>query len=195
MKRISAPVWMMASFIAGIVFVHSCGNGEQSIAQSSSAADITGSIIVYAGGTVPSEYLLCDGSEISRTTYADLFAAIGTAWGGGDGSTTFNLPDLRGQFLRGLDDTGTIDPDGVNRTVGSLQSDAFQGHWHQYSSSGHNADFVAGSIIVDYQNSPSGGYGPVDRVRAPVTDGMNGTPRTKSETRPTNVAVSFIIKV
>lgn len=54
----------------------------------------TGSIIPFAGTNIPDGYLLCDGSAISRTTYADLFAAIGTVYGSGDGSTTFNLPNL-----------------------------------------------------------------------------------------------------
>ena len=53
-----------------------------------------GMIKPFAGTTVPTGYLLCDGSAVSRTTYADLFAAIGTTYGSGDGSTTFNLPDL-----------------------------------------------------------------------------------------------------
>lgn len=61
-----------------------------------------GSIQAYAGSSAPSGYLLCDGSAVSRSTYSGLFAVLGSAWGSGDGSTTFNLPDARGQFLRGL---------------------------------------------------------------------------------------------
>jgi microcystin-dependent protein len=70
-----------------------------------------GVIMPFAGASTPSGYLFCDGSEVSRTTYAALFAALGTAWGEGDGSTTFNLPDLRYKFLRGygphIEVTGT----------------------------------------------------------------------------------------
>jgi len=62
-----------------------------------------GAIMAYAASTAPTGWLLCDGSAVSRTTYATLFAAISTVWGTGDGSTTFNVPDLRGQFLRGYD--------------------------------------------------------------------------------------------
>lgn len=61
----------------------------------------TGLIQAFGGGTAPSGYLLCDGSLVSRVTYPGLFTAIGSTWGSGDGSTTFSLPDLRGQFLRG----------------------------------------------------------------------------------------------
>jgi microcystin-dependent protein len=84
-----------------------------------------GSILVYSGplsATSPTFVALnaqgwemCDGGQASRTTYADYFALVGTTWGAGDGSTTFNLPDLRGQFLRGVDPTGMLDPDGVTR--------------------------------------------------------------------------------
>lgn len=57
----------------------------------------TGAVLSYGGASAPSGWLLCDGSAVSRTTYADLFTALGTAFGVGDGSTTFNLPDLRGR--------------------------------------------------------------------------------------------------
>ena len=61
----------------------------------------SGMILYFANSTVPTGWLQCDGSAISRTTYANLYAAIGTVYGSGDGSTTFNLPDTRGQFIRG----------------------------------------------------------------------------------------------
>jgi microcystin-dependent protein len=66
----------------------------------------SGSIIAYGGSSAPTGYLLCYGQAISRTTYATLFAAIGVVYGGGDGSTTFNLPDLRGRVTVGKDDMG-----------------------------------------------------------------------------------------
>jgi microcystin-dependent protein len=67
----------------------------------------TGSIYLFAGTTAPMGYLLCDGAAISRTTYAYLFARIGTTYGSGDGSTTFNIPDLRQRFPLGLASSGT----------------------------------------------------------------------------------------
>ena len=60
-----------------------------------------GAVLAYASTVAPSGYLLCDGAAVSRTTYADLFSAISTTWGVGDGTTTFNLPDGRGGVLRG----------------------------------------------------------------------------------------------
>lgn len=66
-----------------------------------------GALMAYAASTAPTGWLLCDGSAVSRTTYAALFAAISTTWGAGNGTTTFNVPDLRGQFLRGYDSRTT----------------------------------------------------------------------------------------
>ena len=68
----------------------------------------TGSVIPYAGKSAPDGWLLCDGAAVSRTTYADLFAVIGTTFGSGDGSTTFNLPDLRGRVAVGVDSDANL---------------------------------------------------------------------------------------
>ena len=80
-------------------------NGENEISVRDIVVNIqktlTGTIIAYAGTTAPDGYLMCDGSAISRTTYSALFNVIGTSFGSGDGSTTFNLPNLMGRFLQG----------------------------------------------------------------------------------------------
>lgn len=70
------------------------------------AAIPTGAMLDFAGAAAPSGWLLCDGAAVSRTTYAALFAIVGTTYGGGNGSTTFNLPDLRGRVTAGKDDMG-----------------------------------------------------------------------------------------
>lgn len=67
-----------------------------------------GSIVAYAGSSAPTGWVLCDGTAISRTTYATLFAAISTNFGVGDGSSTFNVPDLRGRVIVGKDDMGGV---------------------------------------------------------------------------------------
>jgi microcystin-dependent protein len=72
-----------------------------------------GTIAPFAGGTVPEGWMLCDGTAINRTTYSALFSAVGTAHGQGNGSTTFNLPDYRGQFLRGRVNLTTITGSGT----------------------------------------------------------------------------------
>ena len=76
-----------------------------------------GTIFQYPGTTAPTNYMICDGSTISRTTYADLFAVIGTTYGAGDGSTTFNIPDLKGKVVVGLDSNDT-DFDTLGETGG-----------------------------------------------------------------------------
>lgn len=175
-----------------------------------------GSIMPYGGTTAPDGWLMCDGSAVSRTTYADLFTVVGTAFGEGDGVTTFNLPDLRGRFLRGSDAGAGRDPDAGSRTamvaggnvggaVGSVQADAFQGHRHpvpQYYKSGTSGydtsqgyDSVGGTgncIHIQSEIYVSGRR--QYYTKSPRTDGTNGTPRTASETRPINAYVSFIIK-
>ena len=92
-----------------------------------------GMIVPFAGdaGVVPEGWLLCDGSEINRTEYSRLFTVIGINYGSGDNSTTFNLPDFRGRFLRGVDHGTGSDPDAVTRTV---------------SGSGGNAGELIGSL-------------------------------------------------
>jgi microcystin-dependent protein len=86
-----------------------------------------GAIQLFAMNTVPTGWLECNGSAVSRTTYANLFAAIGETYGAGNGTTTFNLPDLRGQFVRGWDNGRGVDP---GRAVGSQQNSANQAHTH-----------------------------------------------------------------
>jgi microcystin-dependent protein len=81
----------------------------------------TGTIIAYASnGALPDGYLECDGSAVSHTTYADLFAAIGTTWGSGNGSTTFNLPSLNGYWLKGSSTAGSIVSAGLPNIAGTV---------------------------------------------------------------------------
>jgi microcystin-dependent protein len=78
-----------------------------------------GLVMFYCSSTLPTGYLKCNGAAISRATYANLFAAIGTTFGSGDGSTTFNVPDLRAEFPRGWDDGRGVDS---GRVFGSTQA-------------------------------------------------------------------------
>ena len=89
-----------------------------------------GSVFTFATTTVPSGYLECNGAAVSRSTYASLFSAISTTWGVGDGSSTFNLPDLRGQFVRGWDNSAGVDS---GRSFASSQSDQNKEHNHTAS--------------------------------------------------------------
>lgn len=155
-----------------------------------------GAIQFCAMSTAPSGWLKANGAAVSRATYAGLFAAIGTVFGVGDGATTFNLPDLRGEFLRGWDDARGID---TGRAFGSAQADALQGHFHKSISSGDNTlgsttgssgpffsvNNSASSAAQTFANAITGN---------PFTDGVNGTPRTAAETRARNIALLACIK-
>ena len=151
-----------------------------------------GTVISFAASSEPNGWLECDGSAISRTTYSNLFSTIGTAFGSGDGSTTFNLPDLRGEFIRGWDNTRGVDS---GRSFATSQTDAFQGHRHELTDNAgtaiNSSNFVGdgGTALPGYRGTASN-----DNARTIKADGVNGTPRTASETRPRNIALLYCIK-
>jgi microcystin-dependent protein len=155
----------------------------------------TGTIAAFAGDAtaVPAGWLLCDGAAKSRTdaAFAPLFGKIGIRWGAGDGASTFNIPDLRGRFLRGVDGGAGRDPDRATRTgfnngtgtgdnVGSLQDDQIKAHNHPYlnfSDVGLNRGAARGTNNASAERTDD------DLVNGP------------KETRPKNVNVNFIIKL
>lgn len=123
-----------------------------------------GSLLMFAGGAAPEGYLLCDGSAVSRTTYNVLFSAIGTTWGVGDGTTTFNLPDLRGRGPLGAG-TGaglsarTLGASGGAETV-TLTSAEMPSHTHTHNANGgagSGADPSTGLAYANGANTASAG--------------------------------------
>lgn len=171
----------------------------QSVPYAKVAGNLTlfppGFIMPFAGDTtkIPQGWLLCDGHQVSRSQYSGLYNTIADNWGRGNATTTFNLPDLRGQFLRGVSYNSGIDKDtsstlrtalnvggNVGNKVGSYQSDAFKTHTHSTSlisigggSSGGTA-YSGGGYL--FQNAASQATGNVN------------------ETRPKNAYVNFLIK-
>lgn len=148
------------------------------------ATELTGFVKTWATASVPAGYLECNGAAVSRTTYADLFAALSTTYGVGDGSTTFNLPDYRGEFLRGWAHGSTNDPDRASRTnrgdgttgdnIGTKQTDAFEAHTHTA------------------ENQTGAAYGqPAGAVEG--TAGITGS-TGGNETRPRNVNIMYVVK-
>jgi microcystin-dependent protein len=147
-----------------------------------------GTIVAYGGDVAPAGWLLCDGAEVSRVQYAALFAAIKVYWGQGNNADTFNVPDLRGRFLRGVDHGAGVDPDAASRgaiklggdtgdKVGSAQDDDLKSHNHtmgSYSNINQGAGFLPanGTLYGAYATSNTGG----------------------AETRPKNAYVNWIIK-
>lgn len=135
-----------------------------------------GSVIWTPRSVAPTGYVKANGAAVSRTTYAALYAVIGTTFGSGDGSTTFNLPDLRGEFIRGLDDGRGVD---VGRALGSSQTDMLKSHTHSFE--------VRGTIQSGgYEVPPIDAIGTVSSFETFATGG--------SETRPRNVALLACVK-
>ena len=142
------------------------------VAAAVSAAMPSGAVLPFAMSSAPTGWLKCNGQTVSRTTYASLFAAIGTTFGAGDGSTTFALPDLRGEFVRGWDDGRGVDS---GRSFGSYQADMFKSHTHtaaRGNTPGSDYDDGTGYSVGESTTGATGG----------------------SETRPRNVALLYCIK-
>ena len=162
-----------------------------------------GVIMAFAGTTAPTGFLSCDGSAISRTTYATLFAAIGTTWGAGNGSTTFNVPDLRGMFMRGTGTNGTGSSSGaVGPSVGTYAADTYLNHSHTATStdSGHthqvtsNSNAGGGGGNNQILNPGSGNQFNTSTGNANITTTVATSTTGGTETKPKNYGVLYIIK-
>ncbi|WP_208854829.1 phage tail protein [Chromobacterium haemolyticum] len=164
-----------------------------------SAVIAPGSVVHFARSTPPTGWIAADGSAISRSTYANLFSAIGVTHGAGDGSTTFNVPDLRGVFLRGVDNGRNVDP---GRTLGSWQNDAIRNITGSISTPGGVSQFLGEQVTATGPFTING-----NNYSLPIADGAgpNSGPSlmgfdvsrvvpTASENRPVNVALLACIK-
>ncbi len=175
----------------------------------------SGTVVAFAGPVVPAGWMLCDGSVQSRATYASLFAAIGTSSGSGDGATTFNVPDYRGMFLRGVDigDTNTRDPDTGSRSasapggntgnlVGSVEGASLSSHNHTLHDPGYTVPLNDGNGFMTQnangtQVCAAAGAGWCIGLssNSPAQTNISIDPAGGSETRPINVFVNYIIKL
>jgi microcystin-dependent protein len=169
-----------------------------------------GIISAFAGGTAPTGWLACNGAAVSRTTYATLFAAIGTTWGAGDGVNTFNLPDLRGMFLRGTGTNGTGSSSGtVGPAVGTYNADTYLNHNHTATSSssvsdpGHTHQYTNSTATPGPTWAAGSGYTVQTPNTASSTTGITVSTSTTvatsttggTETRPRNYGILYIIKI
>lgn len=166
---------------------------QDTIMQSSVA---TGCVNWFAMNTAPAGYLAANGDEVSRETYAALFAVIGTIFGAGDGETTFNLPDIRGEFIRGWDESNTVDP---GRTFGSKQESSkilsntgtAAGNFSRVSWSGYRYTADAEGVL-DHDSEANYQDG---LTSSPGTSGSNQMQRNFYRTiRPRNIALLACIK-
>jgi hypothetical protein len=181
----------------------------EKIALAAQQATPIGAVIPFAGDgsdTMESQsgFLPCDGREVSREQYSTLFAVIGVAHGDGNGSSTFNVPDYRGYFLRGVSGPSGRDPDSEIREppgpngsgnagakVGSVQGDAFAGHAHGTAVS-HPDD------NPDFNAFDTGSYGIAPHVIVGVAAGTHNAQNSSrtggAENRPANAYVHFLIR-
>lgn len=152
----------------------SAGTAASAAQTSANNAAPSGMVAPFYRSSAPTGWLKCDGSAVSRTTYAALWAAMGSP-NTGNGSTTFNVPDLRAEFIRGLDDSRGVDS---GRSLGSAQSQSIQSHRHS---------------LPTYSNADSG----VNVEDAGFSGGLQSSFtgfEGSDETRPRNVALLYCIK-
>ena len=163
-----------------------------------------GVIVPFGGEEVPYGWMLCNGAEVSRTEYANLYNAIGVCWGVGDGSTTFNLPDMRGMFLRGVSGESENDPDANDRLVlndfggnagnhvGSYQGDAIRNITGSFNGVENGGMVQTGAF---YQMESRGvGTGDHDWDNPFISFDASRVVPVGSDNRPKNVYVNYIIK-
>jgi microcystin-dependent protein len=166
---------------SGAVTTNALADGAVTQAKASNMLLPAGAIMAFAMNGAPTGWLAANGSAVSRATYSALWTALGTTsspYGQGDGSTTFNLPDLRGYFVRG---SGTNSDGTESGTFGAKQSDEIKSHTHTTGQTGTGTT----------QDAPlSSGVRYVTGIGATVTGATGGT-----ETRPKNIAMLYCIKI
>ena len=154
-----------------------------------------GVILPFGGTTAPSGYLMCTGQAVSRTTYAALFAVIGTSFGSGDGSTTFNVPDLRGEFLRGAG-TNSHSGQGDGGAVGEHQDATNHlniGINQEYNDITVIGDAYSG-ILKATNYDKKGANGTSSHWTSRGGSAQDTSNSTYYTSRPTNTSVNYIIK-
>jgi microcystin-dependent protein len=143
-----------------------------------------GAVQAFAMNSAPAGWLAADGSNVNRTTYAALFAAISTTYGAGDGSTTFTLPDLRGYFVRG---SGTNSDATAAGTFGEKQADLIKNHTHAVRAASGTSDGTTNSVTTS--SLTVGVFAAANFISTSVNPIGLG-----AETRPKNIAMLYCIK-
>lgn len=158
-----------------------------------------GTVAHFAAESAPAGWLGCNGASVSRSAYAGLFLAIGTTYGAGDGATTFNVPDLRGEFIRGLDSGRGVD---VGRLIGSKQGGSNSPHVHgagtlTAASNGAHVHTLSGMSLSagdGFAATGNGGQGTTNSAGAHTHTISGSTDSEGGEARPRNVALLACIK-
>ena len=165
-----------------------------------------GSLLMFAGASAPDGYLLCDGSAISRTTYNILFAAIGTTYGVGNGTTTFNLPDFRGRGALGVGTGAGLTPRTIGSTGGAetvtLTTDEMPSHSHTHNANGGAGSGASPATGLAYSNGANTAGAGLDATNGelnlyttPIALSLNSTGGgDPHENMSPFLVVNFIIK-
>jgi len=152
--------------------------------------DMVGAVLPFATLTPPNGWIHCNGAEISRNSYSDLFSVIGENFGNGDGSSSFNLPDLRGEFIRGLDSGRGIDN---ARSLGSNQGQDWKSFnmWNNY---GATHSYTHNPVYMQKHTSNPGNIFALFGGHWASPSGRIGLYWDNSEIRPRNIALLMCIK-
>lgn len=159
-----------------------------------------GAIIPFGGSVIPRGYLLCNGQAVSRADYTELFAIIGTAFGAGDGSSTFNVPDLRETLLVGAGRNAKLDISEHDvYELGQFKDDQLQGHHHFLGDREGTRNSTLGNgtgTTLSYAAAANTGTrgAPIERAIGIINDPKNGQPRTGSTTHGKQIGVNYVIK-
>lgn len=209
----SGVVWGEGSQFVGVndgpiyAEVENIYHAIESVRAAGTASSLAGAIVAFGGSTTPTGYLSCDGTAVSRTTYSTLFAAIGTTWGAGDGSTTFNLPSLNRRALIGSGGTGTTT---IGSAVGSTGGEEkhtqiiaeLAAHSHTITDPGHSHTMhqAFDNAVVDNKvaygargNAPTNQAGQIGNNTTGITIDTTGSGTAFNVMQPSAV-VLFIIK-
>ena len=156
---------------------------------------VVGAVVAFAGRTTPQGWLLCDGSAVSRTDYAALFAVIGTTYGTGNGSTTFNLPNLVDKFVEGSATSGTVKSAGLPNVKGSAQKVAVRS---AFSTSGVISMTKTNNFYYEgapFHENPASEYAAMSLVKMDINLSNSNSIYGKSTTvQPPALTMRYIIK-
>ena len=182
-------------------------SGTVALTSDVSAALPSGTVVPFAGTSAPTGYLLAQGQAVSRTTYSDLFSAIGTTYGTGDGSSTFNLPDLRGRVVAGKDDMGGSSANRLTDQTGGLNGDTLgdtggsethtlttaQLAAHTHGAGSYVAQLTGGANSSAGGLGSNGGNAGTINLTVAGTSGSTGSGDAHNNVQPT-IILNYLIK-
>lgn len=190
-----ADIYLTLAVINGTYHSTNIYVSYKTVGDFNDSADVglIGEIKMWPTATAPNNHLVCDGTAVSRSEYFELYSVIGTTYGVGDNSTTFNVPDFNGRSPVGVGTSaGGENHVAETWTLAEIKNDQMQGHKHTLvhtlSQNGAGSSSWAVSLNSGTESNDT------TRITTIVTDGTNGTPRTGTTTRSKGLGINFIIR-